>query len=76
MLTAHDRLIARQTNIRPSLRRAPARNAEVRLNSNSDHGDARQKIQNWPAFPPGTGVRASRTVAYRPCGTLQPSTAH
>ena len=70
-MIAPERLSARLVFIQPSRRRAPAHNAEVRSNSDSDHGDARPKIQNGPSFRPGTGVRAPRTVAPRPCGTLQ-----
>ena len=70
-MTPLERLDAPPAAIHLSRRRAPARNAEVRSNSDSDHDDARPKIQNGPAFRPGTGVRAPRTVAPRPCSTLQ-----
>jgi len=70
-MTAPESLNARPSAIHPSPRRAPARNTEVRSNSDNHRDDARPKIQNRPAFSYGTAVRAPRTVAPRPFSTLQ-----
>jgi hypothetical protein len=61
-MTAPKRLNARPAAIHPSRRRAPARNAEVRSNSDNDRYDARPKIKNGSAFSHETGVRAAKTV--------------
>jgi hypothetical protein len=70
-MTVPERLSAHLVSIQLSRRRAPARNAEVRSNSDHDCHDSRSKVQNGSAFRPGTGVRAPRTVAPRPCSTIQ-----
>jgi len=56
-MTPPERLNAPPAAIHPSRRRAPARNAEVRANSDGDHDDARPKRQNRPELSHGTGVR-------------------
>jgi len=66
-MTAPERLSACPAAIHPSRRRAPARNTEVRSNSENDRHNARPKIQNKPAFRTGTGVRAAKTVTPCPC---------
>ncbi len=68
-MTPPECLNAPPASIHPSRRRAPARNTEVRSNSDGHHDDARPKIQNRPALSHGTGVRCPRAVAPRPCST-------
>ena len=70
-MIAPERLSAHLVFIQPSRRRAPARNAEMRSNSDQDHGDPRPKIQNGSAFRSGTGVRTPRAVAPSTLRTLQ-----
>ncbi len=50
----------------PSPLRAPARNAEVRSNSDSYRNNARSKMQNRPAFRSGIGDHAAQTVTTGP----------
>jgi hypothetical protein len=45
-MTVPDRLSAHLGSIQPSRRRAPARNAEVRVNSHHDCHDSPSKAQN------------------------------
>ena len=66
-----DHLSARTVSIQPSNRRAPARYAEVRSNSDDDRDDVCSKRRRGPAFRTGIGVRASRTLAPRLCAALQ-----
>ena len=47
-MTAPERLNARPAAIHPSRRRAPARNAEVRSNSDNNRNETRPKMQNRP----------------------------
>jgi hypothetical protein len=61
-MTALERLNARPAPIHPSRRRAPARTAKVRSNSDTSPQDSPPKIQNKPAFHPGADVRAAATV--------------
>jgi hypothetical protein len=68
-MTPPERLNAPPAAIHHPRRRAPARNAEVRLNSDGDHDDARPKRQNRPELSHGTGVRGPRVVAPRPYST-------
>ena len=70
-MIAPERLSARLVPIQLSLRRAPARNAEVRVNSDNDRGDAGLEIPNRPTFNPVSGVRGTRTIAPRPYSTPQ-----
>lgn len=67
-MTVPERLNARAT-VHPSRHRAPARNAEVRLNSDNDRDDTRPKTQNGSAFSHGAGVQSPQAVAPRPCKT-------
>ena len=57
--------------VHPSRRRAPARNAEVRMNSDKDRGDAGLEIPNKPTFNPVSGVCSIRATAPRPYSTTQ-----
>jgi hypothetical protein len=69
-MTAPERLNARPSATHPSPRRAPARNAEVRSNSDNDRDNACPKMQNKPAFHSGASVRAAATVTLRPGSSL------
>ena len=54
--------------VHPSRRRAPARNAEVRSNSDNDRRrHARPKMQNGLHVAMEPDVRAAQTVAASPC---------
>ena len=64
-MTVPERLSARLVPIQLSLRRAPARNAEVCSNSDYDRDNTRPQIQNGSAFSHQTGGRTAQTVA--PC---------
>ena len=70
-MTVPERLSASPVSIKPSPRRALARNAEVRSNSDKDPDYPRPKTQNRSAFSPETSVPAPRTFAPQPSGTLQ-----
>jgi len=70
-MTAPECLNARPTVIHPSRRRAPARNAEVRSNSDNNRNETSPKMQNRSTFSHGAGVRTPQTVAPRPCSTIQ-----
>jgi|GEM_PF-2896621 hypothetical protein len=59
----------RPVAVDPSRRRAPARNAEVRVNSDNDRGDGSLQIPNRPTFGPVTGARSPRSIAARPYRT-------
>ena len=69
-MTALERLNARPAPIHPSRRRAPARTAKVRSNSDTSPQDTPPKMQNKPAFHSAAGVRAAETVTLRPGGSL------
>ena len=69
-MTALERLNARPAPIHPSRRRAPARTAKVRSNSDTSPQDTPPTTQNEPAFHSGAGVRAAATVTLRPSGSL------
>ena len=55
-MTPLERLNARLSAIYPSTRRASARNAEVRSNSDGDRNNTSPKTQNGSAFSHGTGL--------------------
>jgi hypothetical protein len=69
-MTALERLNARPAPIHPSRRRAPARTAKVRSNSDTSPQDSLPKMQNKPAFHSGADVRAAATVTPRPRNSL------
>jgi hypothetical protein len=69
-MTALERLNARPAPIHPSRRRAPARTAKVRSNSDTSPQDSPPKMQNKPAFHSGAGIRAAATVTPRPGNSL------
>ena len=69
-MTALERLNARPDPIPPSRRRAPARTAKVRSNSDPSPQDPPPTTQNKPAFHSRAGVRAAATVTLRPGSSL------
>jgi len=69
-MTAPERLNVRPALIHPSRRRAPARTAKVRSNSDTSPQDTPPKMQNKPAFHSAAGVRAAATVTLRPVSSL------
>ena len=69
MMTLPELLNARAAAAHPSRRCAPARNAEVRSNSDTSPHDAPPKMQNKPVLSLATEVRASRNVAARTCNS-------
>ena len=70
-MTVLECLLVRPVAVHPSRRRAPARNVEVRVNSDNDRGDAGLEIPNRPIFNSVSGVRGTRTIAPRPYSTPQ-----
>jgi hypothetical protein len=75
-MTALERLNARLAPIHPSRRRAPARTAKVRSNSDTSPQHTPPKMQNEPAFHSGAGVRAAATVTLCPGSSLTSHLAH
>jgi hypothetical protein len=71
-MTPLERLNARLSAIYPSTRRASARNAEVRSNSDGDRNDTSPKTQNGSAFSHGTGLYVPPSLHSRPSDTPQP----
>ena len=69
-MTALERLNARPAPIHPSRRRAPARTAKVRSNSDTSPQGTPPMTQNKPAFHSGTGVRAAATLTPHPSTSL------
>ena len=69
-MTARERLNDHPAPIHPSRRRAPARTAKVRSNSDTRPHDAPPKMQNKPAFHSAAGIRAAATVIPRLCNSL------
>ena len=69
-MTALERLNARPAPIHPSRRRAPARTAKMRSNSDTSPQDSPPKMQNKPAFHSAADVRAAATVTPRPDTSL------
>jgi hypothetical protein len=70
-MTALERLNAPPAPIHPSRRRAPARTAKVRSNSDTSPQDSPPKMQNKPAFGHGTAVHAPRTIVPKHCSAPQ-----
>ncbi len=66
-MTAHECLNTCPALVRHSRLRAPARNAEVRSNSDNYRGNAGPKMQNGASCRPEIGVRAAQTVAASRC---------
>ena len=66
-MTVPEYLNATPDAVHPSRLRAPARNAEVRSNSDRYRDNSSQKMQNGRAFCSGIRVRAAQTVAACPC---------
>jgi hypothetical protein len=75
-MTALERLNARPAPIHPSRRRAPARTAIVRSNSDPSPQDTPPKMQNKPAFHSGADVRTAATVTLRPASPLPSHLPH
>lgn len=69
-MTARERLNDHPAPIHPSRRRAPARTAKVRSNSDPSPQDTPLTTQSRPAFDAGTGVRAVATITLRPASSL------
>ena len=69
-MTARERLNAPPDPIHPSPRRAPARTAKVRSNSDTSPQNAPLTTQNKPAFHSAAGVCVGATVTLRPSGVL------
>ena len=69
-MTALERLNARPGPIHPSRRRAPARTAKVRSNSDTSPQDTPPTMQNKPAFHSAADIRATATVTPRPASSL------
>ena len=69
-MTALERLNARPGPIHPSRRRAPARTAKVRSNSDPSPQDSPLRTQNKPVFHSPADVRAAATVTPRPGKSL------
>jgi hypothetical protein len=69
-MTALERLNARPGPIPPSRRRAPARTAIVRSNSDTSPKDSPPTTQREPALHSATGVRAVATITLRPASSL------
>ncbi len=69
-MTALERLNDCPAPLHPSRRRAPARTAKVRSNSDINPHGTPPKMQNKPASHSAAGVRAAATVTRRPCDAL------
>ena len=69
-MTALERLNFRPALIHPSRRRAPARTAKVRSNSDTSPQDSPPTTQREPALNSATGVRAVATITLRPASSL------
>jgi len=69
-MTVRERINDLPSPLYPSRRRAPARTAKVRSNSDTRPHDAPPKMQNKPAFHSTAGDRAAATVTLRPSGSL------
>jgi hypothetical protein len=69
-MTAPECLSARPGAFQPSRRRASARNAEVRSNSDTSPHDAPPKMRNKTALHSAAGIRAATTVTLRPASSL------
>ncbi len=69
-MTPRERLNDRPAPPYPSRRRAPARTAKVRSNTDPRPQDEPPKMQNKPAFHSAAGVCVGATVTLRPGGVL------
>ena len=69
-MTAPERLNVRPALIHPSRRRAPARTAKVRSNSDTSPQDSPLTTQNKPVFHSPADVRAAATATPRPASSL------
>ena len=69
-MTALELLNARPALTHPSRRRAPARTAKVRSNSDTSPQGTPPMTQNKPAFHSGADVRAAATLTLRPGSSL------
>jgi hypothetical protein len=69
-MTAPERLNLRPALIHPSRRRAPARTAKVRSNSDTSPQNSPLTTQNKPVFHSPADVRATATVTPRPASSL------
>jgi len=65
-MTALERPNTPPAAIHPSRSRAPARNVEVRSNSDTSPHDTPSKMQNKPAFPSAAVVHAAAIIPLRP----------
>jgi len=68
-MTAPERLNVRPALIHPSRRRAPARTAKVRSNSDTSSQDTPPKMQNEPAFDAAADVPAATNLTLRPASS-------
>jgi len=69
-MTALERLNPRPAPLHPSRRRAPARTAIVRSNSDTSTQNTPRKMRNKPAFHPRAGVSATTTLTLCPTNSL------
>ena len=65
-MTAPERINDRPAPLRPSRRRAPARTAEVRSNSDNDRNNPCPNMQNKPTSDSAARVHSAATVTLRP----------
>jgi len=65
-MTARERLNDRPEPLRPSRRRAPARTAKVRSNSDTSYQNTAPKMQNKPTSDSEARIRAAAIVILRP----------
>jgi hypothetical protein len=65
-MTAPERLNAPPASIHPSRRRAPARFANVRSNSDTSHQNTSPEMQNKPASHSAARIHSAATVPHRP----------
>ncbi len=65
-MTARERLNDRPAPLHPSRRRALARTAKVRSNSDTSHQNTFPKMQNKPTSDSAARVRAAAIVILRP----------
>ncbi len=65
-MTTPERFNARPAPLRPSRRRALARTANVRSNSDTSHQNTFPKMQNKPTTDSAARVRAAATVTLLP----------
>lgn len=69
-MTARERLNDRQAPLHPSRRRAPARTAKVRSNTDPRPQDTPLKMQNKHAFHSAAGLHAAAIDRLRPACSL------